>query len=201
MGGTTEFRIFGILSQRRFCFVKTVVRPKKHPQPTPSASPLRRQLDRLPQCALRFRTFFITHPQVIAKATPGKSVGGLLQIWPRRAYEQDVVVNSGFGRKRFLLNSPKAIHRVLVENASNYARTPATIRILGPITGNGLLLSEGEEWRHQRRTIAPALAPRVMPMLAPTYCRRGAGGDRSARWVRRGWRARGPAFGNAAAGA
>jgi unspecific monooxygenase len=26
--------------------------------------------------------------------------------------------------------------------------------------------SNGEDWRHQRRTIAPALAPRVMPMLA-----------------------------------
>ena len=72
---------------------------------------------------------------------------------------------SGFGRKRFLFNAPKAIHRVLVENTANYARTPATIRILGPIVGNGLLLSKGEDWRHQRRTIAPALPPRVMPML------------------------------------
>jgi hypothetical protein len=89
-----------------------------------------------------------------------------LQIWPRRAYEQDVLAGSGFGRKRFLLNAPKAIHRVMVENTANYVRTPVTIRILGPIVGKGLLLSEGEDWRHQRRTIAPALAPRVMPVLA-----------------------------------
>src|SRR5262249_25732569 len=34
------------------------------------------------------------------------------------------------------------------------------------IVGDGLFLSEGEEWKHQRRTIAPALAPRVMPILA-----------------------------------
>jgi hypothetical protein len=34
-----------------------------------------------------------------------------LQIWPRRAYEQDVLADSGFGRKRFLFNAPKAIHR------------------------------------------------------------------------------------------
>jgi cytochrome P450 len=88
-----------------------------------------------------------------------------LRIWPRKAYELDVVANSGFGRPRFLINAPKAIHRVLVENPSNYTRTPATIRILRPITGNGLLLSEGEEWRHQRRTVAPAMAPRVLPML------------------------------------
>jgi unspecific monooxygenase len=55
---------------------------------------------------------------------------------------------------------------VLVDNPGNYRRSPASIRILRPITGNGLLLSEGEAWRHQRRIIAPALAPRVMPMLA-----------------------------------
>ena len=34
------------------------------------------------------------------------------------------------------------------------------------LLGKGLILAEGEEWRHQRRTIAPALAPRVIPMLA-----------------------------------
>jgi cytochrome P450 len=89
-----------------------------------------------------------------------------LKIWPRAAYEEDVLVASLFGRQRFLLNAPKAIHRVFVDNTSNYVRTPATIRILRPIVGDGLFLSEGEEWRHQRRTIAPALAPRVMPMLA-----------------------------------
>ena len=65
-----------------------------------------------------------------------------------------------------LVNAPEAIRRVLVDNPGNYRRSPASIRILRPITGNGLLLSEGEAWRHQRRIIAPALAPRVMPMLA-----------------------------------
>ncbi|MBX6323930.1 MAG: cytochrome P450, partial [Rhodospirillaceae bacterium] len=54
----------------------------------------------------------------------------------------------------------------LIGNAANYRRSPASIRILRPIIGNGLFLSEGEAWRHQRRTIAPALAPRVVPMLA-----------------------------------
>ena len=70
------------------------------------------------------------------------------------------------GRTNVLVNAPDAIHRVLVDNPGNYRRSPASIRILRPITGNGLLLSEGDAWRHQRRTIAPALAPRVMPMLA-----------------------------------
>ncbi len=77
-----------------------------------------------------------------------------------------VTVRNFLGRKTILLNAPEAIHHVLVGNPGNYRRTPATIRILRPITGKGLLLSEGEDWKLQRRTIAPALAPRVMPMLA-----------------------------------
>jgi len=89
-----------------------------------------------------------------------------LTIWPCAAYEQDSSERSFLGRKNVLLNAPAAIHHVLVANPGNYRRTPATIRILRPITGEGLLLSEGENWKLQRRTVAPALAPRVMPMLA-----------------------------------
>ncbi len=91
-----------------------------------------------------------------------------LKVWPKAAYEQDALVGRSLltGRMRVLINTADAIHRVLVDNTANYYRTPATIRILGPIVGDGLLLSEGEDWRHQRRTMAPALAPRVMPMLA-----------------------------------
>ncbi len=89
-----------------------------------------------------------------------------LEIFPQAAYQDDVVIQSFLGRKRFVLNSADAIQHLLIENIGNYRRTSATIRILRPIIGDGLFLSEGEDWRHQRRTIAPALAPRVMPMLA-----------------------------------
>jgi cytochrome P450 len=89
-----------------------------------------------------------------------------LTMWTEAAYEQDMVVRRFLGRTNVLINAPDAIHHVLVDNPGNYRRSPASIRILRPITGNGLLLSEGDAWRHQRRTVAPALAPRVMPMLA-----------------------------------
>ena len=51
-----------------------------------------------------------------------------LQIWPKSAYEQDVVVGSTLRRTRLLINAPDAIHHVLVENTANYRRTSATIR-------------------------------------------------------------------------
>jgi cytochrome P450 len=118
-------------------------------------------------------------PQPFISARPPAPIGDLpwyrflkavrtnaLEIFPQAAYQDDVVVQSFLGRKRFVLNSPDAIHHLLIENIGNYRRTSATIRILRPIIGDGLFLAEGEDWRHQRRTIAPALAPRVMPMLA-----------------------------------
>jgi len=89
-----------------------------------------------------------------------------LGVFPDEAYRADMTVRHFLGRVTVVLNHPDLIHRVMVENHANYRRSPASIRILRPITGQGLLLSEGETWRLQRRTIAPALAPRVMPMLA-----------------------------------
>src|SRR5207247_6502418 len=63
-------------------------------------------------------------------------------------------------------NRPEAIRHVLIDNAENYARSRATIRLLHPIVGNGLFLAEGNDWREQRRTVAPSFAPRTLPLLA-----------------------------------
>jgi len=89
-----------------------------------------------------------------------------LLAFPPEAFEVDVVVRRFFGRQQIILNRPEGIHHILVENPNNYRRTSATIRILRPLLGKGLLLSEGEDWKHQRRTVAPALSPRSLPLLA-----------------------------------
>jgi cytochrome P450 len=89
-----------------------------------------------------------------------------LTMFPGFSYQRDTTVRNFLGRINILLNAPEAIHHVLVSHPNNYRRSPASIRILRPITGEGLLLSEGDDWKLQRRTIAPALGPRVMPMLA-----------------------------------
>jgi cytochrome P450 len=90
----------------------------------------------------------------------------MLEVWGPLAYEQEILFASFLGRKQVLLNSPDAIRHVLVANHENYRRNPATRRIIEPILGNGLFLAEGEAWRFQRRTIAPALTPRTLPVLA-----------------------------------
>ncbi|MBV9652972.1 MAG: cytochrome P450 [Acetobacteraceae bacterium] len=88
-----------------------------------------------------------------------------LRMFPRAAYEVDSTTQPFLGRTRILLNAPEAVHRVLVENHRNYRRSRASVRILRPLVGQGLLLSEGDEWKWQRRTTAPAIAPRTVPLL------------------------------------
>lgn len=89
-----------------------------------------------------------------------------LELWGPPAYREGVLAGRFFGRMQFLVNDPDAIHRVLVANSANYGRNAATRRILRPVLGDGLFLAEGEKWRFQRRTIAPAMAPRALDLLA-----------------------------------
>lgn len=97
-----------------------------------------------------------------------------IPTWLPPAYELDLAVGSFFGRKSFLMNDRDAIRRVLIDNAENYGRTPATIRILHPMIGDGLFLAEGERWRRQRRVAAPAFQPRSLAIVAEVAARRTA---------------------------
>lgn len=87
--------------------------------------------------------------------------------WGQRAYEEDVVRGRFLGRSSFILNTSDTIRHVLVDNYENYTRTPAGIRVLRPMLGEGLLISEGRAWKHQRRTLAPAFTPRAVSALVP----------------------------------
>jgi unspecific monooxygenase len=91
----------------------------------------------------------------------------MIATWGARAYEEDILQGGLLGRASFIVNSPDAIRHVLVENYENYGRTSAGIRVLLPMLGQGLLLSEGRPWKLQRRTLAPAFSPRAVTTLVP----------------------------------
>src|ERR1700730_11099120 len=90
-----------------------------------------------------------------------------ISTWAQRAYEEDIVQGRFFGRSSFILNTADAIRHVLVDNYENYTRTPAGIRVLRPMLGEGVLIAEGRAWKHQRRTLAPAFTPRAVAPLIP----------------------------------
>jgi cytochrome P450 len=90
-----------------------------------------------------------------------------ISTWAQRAYEEDIIQGRFFGRSSFILNTADAIRHVLVDNYENYTRTPAGIRVLRPMLGEGVLIAEGRAWKHQRRTLAPAFTPRAVAPLIP----------------------------------
>src|SRR5215471_15498402 len=90
----------------------------------------------------------------------------VLEAFSERAFTEDVLSRRLFGREQITLNRAAAIRHVLIDNADNYRRTSATVRLLYPIVGRGLFLAEGEAWRQQRRTVAPSFAPRTVPLVA-----------------------------------
>jgi len=90
-----------------------------------------------------------------------------LSGFPRRAYEEAIVRRPFLGRHSLVINDPDAIRHVLVDSHERYGRTPATLRMLRPLLGDGLFISEGRSWRIQRRTVAPAFTPKSVGVLVP----------------------------------
>ena len=86
--------------------------------------------------------------------------------FPARCFDEPIIKLRLFGRDLALVNLPEPIQHVLSGRPDLYRRVPTVKRVLGPILGRGLAVSEGEAWRHQRRVLAPAFTPRVVPILA-----------------------------------
>jgi cytochrome P450 len=69
------------------------------------------------------------------------------------------------GRPHFLLTEPADVERVLISNHHNYTKGEIQAREAS-LFGNGLLLSEGEFWRSQRRIMQPAFHRRRVEQYA-----------------------------------
>jgi cytochrome P450 len=66
-----------------------------------------------------------------------------------------------------LVHEPTAIRRVLLDNAANYRKDRLQRRVLSAGLGDGLLSAEGEQWRVQRRVLAPMFARKTVIDFTP----------------------------------
>ena len=92
-----------------------------------------------------------------------------LGAWPARAYDEMLVHRRFFRVDYFLINDPAAARRVFSEGADRYMRPIGVQRMLRPSVGTGLLTVDGEDWRRQRRMLAPAFTPQHIERLIPHF--------------------------------
>lgn len=89
----------------------------------------------------------------------------------QRQYER-IVKTRLVGRDIYVLLHPDDAKHVLQENNRNY-RKSESYRVLGLFLGNGLLNSEGDFWRRQRRLAQPAFHKQRLALLAQTMIAEG----------------------------
>ena len=94
-----------------------------------------------------------------------------LEIWTRAHFEHPVLIGRTVMGMRAVVSDPQAVRRVFLDNAANYRKDALQLRVLRPGLGTGLLTAEGEDWRAQRRALAPLFSPRQVADFAPAMHR------------------------------
>ncbi|HEY6793834.1 MAG TPA: cytochrome P450 [Kineosporiaceae bacterium] len=89
-------------------------------------------------------------------------------------------------RPVLLVNDPAGARRVLQDAPGNYLKRTVQYAALAEVTGQGLLVSDGDVWRAHRRLVRPAFHREVSARCAAQAVR---AGDE----LRRAWDAAGPA--------
>jgi cytochrome P450 len=88
------------------------------------------------------------------------------EAFPRRCLSEPVVKLATPINPVVIMSAPDSIRHVMLEHHEDYGRLPVGKRVLRAIAGNGLLLSEGDQWKAQRRAMAPAFTPKQTRTLA-----------------------------------
>jgi cytochrome P450 len=85
-----------------------------------------------------------------------------LEAWTQAHFEQPIVMGGLSIGRVALVSDPTAIRRVLMDNTQNYQKDWLTRRVLSAGLSNGLLTAEGQQWKMQRRALAPLFARRTV---------------------------------------
>ena len=79
--------------------------------------------------------------------------------WSQQAFETDYIRRRVLGFTVHVLLDPAMVEHALLANAANYAKPDIVRELLDPIIGSGLLTSDGDLWREQRRIVAASFSP------------------------------------------
>ena len=70
------------------------------------------------------------------------------------------------GKRIYFVNDADYVKRILLDNVANYPKSVTYRNNLRPFLGDGLLISEGDFWKRQRRLAQPAFHLRRLKALA-----------------------------------
>jgi len=90
-----------------------------------------------------------------------------LECWAAAHFERPIVAGGLPIGHVLLVHEPAAIRRVLLDNAANYRKDHLQRRVLSAGLSDGLLSAEGEQWRLQRRVLAPMFARKTVIDFTP----------------------------------
>lgn len=81
-----------------------------------------------------------------------------LRVLTDRTYRMKMGDAWMFGRRRFLLVEPSLVRKVLQHSDSIYPKSNLLWRMLSPVIGNSIFVTNGEMWRRHRRMLEPAFS-------------------------------------------
>ena len=82
-----------------------------------------------------------------------------LAIWGEAHFQELYISGQSPLGRSLVVSDPAGVRHVLTDNAANYVKGDLQRRVLGPMLADGLLLTEGEQWRRARRIMAPLFTP------------------------------------------
>jgi cytochrome P450 len=99
----------------------------------------------------------------------GETAKNPLVGWPKETFD---VLNR---KSRVLhltyhgISDPDGIKRVFLDNAANYPKPGLVRKMVAPALGDGLFSAEGQNWRDQRRVMAPSFTPGALSNFTPIF--------------------------------
>ena len=109
--------------------------------------------------------FVPPHPPRLLRPVPtwrgffGERAKTAVYGWSQQAFQTDYIRRRILGFTVHIILDPDMVQQVLLDNAANYAKPDIVRTLLDPIIGAGLLTSDGDLWREQRRIVAASFSP------------------------------------------
>jgi cytochrome P450 len=102
-----------------------------------------------------------------------RAVRTAIDGWPAGIFAGGVY-RARYPGSPLIVSEPALATEILVERADEFPHGELFDRLFRPVWGRGIFVSEGAEWRWQRRAAAPAFRPAQMHALAPVMARSAA---------------------------